>query len=417
MILFGKKLDKYFWIKLFLFVAFMVFAFTRAKKETDFGDFHVFWLAGKTLLEGGDIYYVAPGLRAFIYPPFAAILFIPLALLPFKIACFFFFLVNLFCFIFTVQTVKKILALYINDEKILKYSQYAAIALIFKISWNNLMMVQVNQLLYVFVVLGIYNFLTKKENWAIFYFCIAISMKVFPILFAFWVVIRGSKLAVPKFVLGAIICIVLPFLFTGPTKGIQQLDWFYNDFILPQSKSKSIGFGYASQSLTSLINRTVVKSQLTTEPNYALIDIGEPASHKIISIVQLSLFLLMCSVFLYSRVKKLNLNMMEPSLVILICHLISSATWKAHMVGMILVYIVIASDIIKRYQQSSLGFITKLFVLYMAFVSLFGQILIGKKLQMHFNAYGDHTFAMIFCLIYILYMFKKECQQTCGTKA
>lgn len=408
MVLFGKKLDKFFWLKLFLFVAFMGFAFARAKKETEFGDFHVFWLAGKTLIEGGDIYYTAPGLRSFIYPPFAAILFIPFAVIPFKIACFLFFLVNLACFIFTAQIVKKILALYVTDEKLLRYSQYAAIVLIFKISWNNLMMVQVNQLLYVFVMLGVYKFLTKKENWSIFYFCIAISMKVFPILFAFWVVIRGTKLAVPKFVLGAIICIVLPFIFTGPTKGIQQLDWFYNDFILGNLQSKSVGFGYASQSLPSLINRTVVTSTLTSEPNYALINIGEPASHKIISVAQLTLFLLMCGVLIYSAVKKYELKMMEPALVILTIHLISSCTWKAHMVGMILVYAVIATDIIKRYKESTLGFMTKLFIFYMAFLSLFGQMFTGKKMQMYFNAYGDHTFAMIFCLIYILYMFKKE---------
>lgn len=395
-------------IKLLLLVAFVVFAFFRAAKESEFGDFHVFWYAGKTILNGGDLYYTQSGWRAFIYPPFASLIFIPLALLPFKIACFLFFLVNLFCFLFTANLVKKILALYIQDEKMLRYAQYASIILIFKISWNNLMMVQVNQLLYVFIILGIYNFLIKKENWAIFFFCISISMKVFPILFAFWVIIRGSKTAFLKFILGAIICIGLPFIFTGPTKGIDQLNWFYHNFILLNAQSSDVGFGYASQSLPGLLHRTLVTSTLTSEPSYALVNLPESTVKKLISITQIGLLALMCFVFLYLTFKKISHRMLEPALVILTIHLISSCTWKAHMVGMILVFAVIAADIIERYKTRSIGPITKFFIGYLVAVSLLGQIFIGKKWQMYLGAYGDHTFEMIFCLIYILYMMKKE---------
>jgi hypothetical protein len=270
------------------------------------------------------------------------------------------------------------------------------------------MMVQVNQLVYVFVILGVYNFLARKENWAIFYFCIAISMKVFPILFAFWVVIRGSKTAIPKFILGAIICIGLPFIFTGPVKGINQLNWFYKDFIVGNVKSSNVGFGYASQSLPGLLHRTLVTSTLKDEPSYTIVNIGESAAQKIISFSQISLLALMCSVLLYFSFKKIKYQLFEPALVILTIHLISSCTWKAHMVGMILVFAVIATDVFKRYKNNSLGIVEKLFIGYLLIVSLLGQIFIGKKWQMYFGAYGDYTFEMLFCLIYILYIVKNE---------
>src|SRR5580765_440251 len=44
-------------------------------------DLEVYRLAGRTLLNGGD-YYALPGQLPFLYPPIAAVLAVPLALLP-----------------------------------------------------------------------------------------------------------------------------------------------------------------------------------------------------------------------------------------------------------------------------------------------------------------------------------------------
>ncbi len=44
-------------------------------------DLDVYRLAGRVLLEGGD-FYELPGALQFLYPPFAALLAVPLALVP-----------------------------------------------------------------------------------------------------------------------------------------------------------------------------------------------------------------------------------------------------------------------------------------------------------------------------------------------
>lgn len=308
-------------------------------------------------------------------------------------------------FLYTAKIVKLILEKYITNKKIIEAAYWGALILVFKISWNNLMMVQVNQLVYLFVVLGIYYFLNDKENWSIFHFCIAISMKIFPILFAFWVIIRGSKTAFFKFALGGLICILLPFIFTGPKKGIEQLNWYYNNFVVSNVKGAELGSGYASQSLPSLLNRTLLPSEITSEPSYTIVDLGNDNVKNIIKFSQLSLFGIMLLVLIYSRFKKIPLNIVEPAIVITTIHLISSCTWKAHMVGMIVVFGVVVAELYNNYLAKKTGVVSYFFAFYLIVVSLLGQIVVGKKLQMYLGAYGDYTWQMFFCLIYLLYIF------------
>lgn len=60
---------------------YLVFAW---KIEREMADFHVFYRAGKRVLHGEMLYQAADGHYQFKYPPFFALLFSPLALLPLK---------------------------------------------------------------------------------------------------------------------------------------------------------------------------------------------------------------------------------------------------------------------------------------------------------------------------------------------
>src|SRR6476659_4046626 len=50
-------------------------------------DFHVFWQAGRNFATGAPLYHDSlPGARPLKYPPFAAMVFVPLALFPLRVA-------------------------------------------------------------------------------------------------------------------------------------------------------------------------------------------------------------------------------------------------------------------------------------------------------------------------------------------
>src|SRR5687767_5000964 len=59
-------------------------------------DFQVFWQAGRNFATGHPLYHdYLPGARQFKYPPFAAMVFQPLAVFPLQVAAVLFSLLNL----------------------------------------------------------------------------------------------------------------------------------------------------------------------------------------------------------------------------------------------------------------------------------------------------------------------------------
>ncbi|MDO9182028.1 MAG: glycosyltransferase 87 family protein, partial [Bacteriovorax sp.] len=338
------------WVLIVLLTLFIfIFSYARAMKETIYGDFHVFWLSGKTLFEHGDLYFTGVGLREFIYPPFAAILFLPLSFISFNWAAYVFFIINFFFWGLCVKVIDLIMTEAKVETTRTKYILIGSFLLSFKLCWNNIMMVQSNLIVLSFSLLGILYFFRKKENYAIAFFCIAISTKVFPILFAFWVIIRGSKSALFKFILGAIICMALPAFIVGPSKALSDLlqysDFFFNKFL---GKTELL-LTYANQSINATVFRLFTSMHDTGQPMVTIYDFGLVTAKKIYLGLNLFFFLIMIAIFLYRRIKKMKLSVLEPALVLLVAHLTSSVTWKAHFVSMHFVFAAILIVNLKKF--------------------------------------------------------------------
>jgi hypothetical protein len=83
-------------------------------------DFHVFWQAGRNLATGHPLYHDSlPGARPLKYPPFAALVFQPLALFPLRVAAALFSLLNLVLWVVAVRLTWEILECSLPDHRIL----------------------------------------------------------------------------------------------------------------------------------------------------------------------------------------------------------------------------------------------------------------------------------------------------------
>jgi len=383
-------------------IAIVLFSYNRAFKEGAAGDFHVFWLAGKTMLEGGDIYYVPPGLRNFIYPPFAAFFFIPLGLMPFNIACFVFYLLN-FCLIGVIfYFIKRLCVITFGPIKNSTQITTIAFLLCFKVYWNNIMMIQSNEYVFLFTLLAIFFFLKENENWAVVCLCIAISLKIYPILIAFWMVMRGSRWILAKFVLGGVLCISIPFLFMGVSSGFDQLNWYLHHFILSTNKVGTFNLSYANQSLSGVFGRLFSGEVALGETSYTLIHLGPIITAQILMAIKIFIFLASILFIFINKRKKIEANIFEASLLLLTIHLVSGVTWKAHLVSLFLPYMIVAAIFFKDgFEFKKISILEKLLMAILVMNSLMGQIIVGRKGQLLLNGYGEYALVMILLYVFI----------------
>ena len=115
-------LEKYPRTKKNIFIFFLLFAVSivlsvvYGNKQDEGGDFYVFWLSGKNFLEGSSLYNVTGSARPYLYPPFAAMLFVVFTLLPLKVSGGCFYFINIVLFVVSVYLTCRIFVLLFPEK-------------------------------------------------------------------------------------------------------------------------------------------------------------------------------------------------------------------------------------------------------------------------------------------------------------
>jgi len=313
-------------------------AIDRGKGEGVGGDVHVFWQAGRNFAAGAPLYHGdLPGARPFIYPPFAAMAFQLLAVFPLPIAAEMLSFINLLLLGVTIVLTKSIVARTYPDRATGPLPLVLAVALSLVFFLDNFNRVQINEVIFVLILLGIDAHLRGLAVRSAAYFVVATALKLTPAFFVIWLVLRGPRraaLAVPPL---ALACVVAPLMLRGPATGTADLAEYYRSFLAGFQHGRILTDSRI-QNLGAMVYRMMRPAETPEHLQYGYL----PASEQVAALTYKAGTAVLLLAFLVNlgllRVRGTAPSAFELSTVFLISHLSSPITWRAHLVTLLFVF-------------------------------------------------------------------------------
>jgi alpha-1,2-mannosyltransferase len=361
-------------------------------------DFAVFWQAGRDFPTGHPLYRdYPPGARPFKYPPFAAFLFVPLGLLPLPVAAMLFSLLNLVLWVAAGYLTHQIVDQYFPGRNPSRLPFLLAITFSAQFFLDNFHHVQMNGVIFVLVLAGIHAYLEQKDVRAAVYLVTATAIKITPIFFVAWLLIRGGRrtaLAVPLLGLG---CIVVPLLVRGPTTGAADLVEYHRSFLQAQQQA-DIGSYSAGQNLAALVTRMTRPVEYFGHGPYMYL----PASERTAQVAYEVLWVIVLLVFLgrlvLLRRRHDAVSPIELSMVFLTSLLLSPITFTTHMVSLLFVFYTFLS--IRLTTLSRTGrVIAPLLLVAIAGIGLSGSDLVGRTVYLDVRGYSLMAWTMLLLFV------------------
>ncbi len=313
-------------------------AIDRGKGQAVGGDFHVFWQAGRNFASGAPLYHGdLPGARRFIYPPFAAMVFQLFAVFPLPIAAEILSFLNLLLLGVTFALTKRIIERTLPDRVTGPLPLVLGVVLSLVFFLDNFSHVQINEVIFVLALLGVDAHLRGWDVRSAAYFVVATAIKITPVFFVIWLVLRGRRraaLAVPPL---ALACVAAPLLMRGPTTGSAELSEYYHSFLAGFQHGQVLTDGRV-QNLGAMVYRMMRPAETPERLDYAFLPASDRATALAYRAAVILLFLLFLGNLGFLRARAAALSAVELSTVFLIGHLLSPITWRAHLVSLLFVF-------------------------------------------------------------------------------
>jgi alpha-1,2-mannosyltransferase len=395
----NAELHKWRWPRalgaLGLFALVATAAVGRAEKQRIGTDFHVFWQAGHDFAHGLPLYEPLEGARRFIYPPFAAQAFQFLAVFPLKPAAGLFYAANVILIFVAVWLTRDIVRR-LGEERQQGLPLILAIVLSGQFVLNNLNLLQMNLVIFVLCLLSARGIVLGRA-WATGWVVIATLIKITPIFFVVWAVVRGGWRPLRTALVVGLGGLVLLFAQRGPSLAIADLTAYYNSF-LQQFAAGGVVTLYTNQTIGAMVYRavTIPKTPHPFEYHYlASLQPSAPVIYRTLAVIVFSVFLL--HLFRLAKARR-PFTSFEIASVFLVGHLLSGVTWKAHLVTLLFVfYSLLALDhrALRRGARLGLGAAW----LGMAVIGLAGRDLVGSTIHHYVGGYSVFVWVMLLLLI------------------
>lgn len=307
----------------------VVAAVARAAGTGPGTDFHARWLAGGRFWSGAPLYVLEPGVSENTYPPFAAMVFQAFAVFPLPVAAGLFYFANL----------ALIPAAFLLTRRILRRawpggSGWWSLALAGLCSaeyfLSNLNAIHPNTALFVLILLGIVWHLEGRDIPAAAAFVGATAIKLIPVFFVAWIVVRGrtrAALAVGPLALAAL---ALPIAQRGPARGLEDLREYHAALLGGLAHGRVIQ-EYKNHNLAAAVYRLTRPPQQPHERDYRLVTLSEGAAQGIYRAGALLVGGLFAGSLLWLRHRGAPVSVWEWSAAFLTGHLLSAMTWRGHL--------------------------------------------------------------------------------------
>lgn len=375
----------------------IVMSVVHGSKQDTGGDFYVFWLSGKHFLEGAPLYDMPEGIRPFMYPPFAAMLFVVFTLLPLKVSGGLFYFVNILLFFVSIYLTYRIFTLLYPEKPLKKLPLIFAVLFSARFFFNNMGLLQINEVVFILCLGGIYTFLRNKNRVSGPLFVIASFIKIVPLFFVGWLLLRGRKEVILPILISSILCLSMPVLLRGLETGTRDLHEYYYSFINTFQEGKVL-IKYTNQNLIAAIFRLGRPSHESESLSYRLFNLSEQEVRTIYRVSFMTLLILFLTNLIFLRIKNKPINAFELSSVFLIGHLLSGITWKAHLITFIFIFMTFFSvdyKSLKHFPKAVMYFISFL----IALIGVTGRDIIGSTLHYYSGGYSIIVWMMVMLFI------------------
>jgi alpha-1,2-mannosyltransferase len=350
-------------------------------------DFHVFWQAGRNFTAGDALYHgYLPGAREFKYPPFAALVFQPLGVLPLSIAAVLFSLFNLALWVVAIFLTRDIVAQTSTGRDSIGVPVALAGVLTAQFFLDNFHHVQMNEVILVLILLGIRAYLRERDLAAAAYVVAATSIKVSPIFFVAWLLIRGRRRAALSVMPLAAACVLVPLLVRGPATGAADLREYYESFLAGHQHAEVRSYT-RGHNIASFVNRTMSDTA-----------VSERTAQLIYRAAWAAVALVFLAKLVQLRLRGAPPSSFELSMTFLACLLLSPITFTANLVFLLFVFCAFLSV---RVATISTGgrLLAGLLLVAMAMTGLSGKDLVGRTANLFVRDHGIFVLTMLLLFV------------------
>jgi len=250
---------------------FFLGAYTTWRTYDNSTDFDTYYFAAEEALSRGLIYAEHKDVSPYIYPPFFACLIAPLAVFNMEVASFVWYVFNLGFVFFSLllcyrlsfgkENINNALSAIPKASKILFCIVTAALFL------DNISMLQVNIMMVFLIVLSIHFFKKKLDLLAGLFLAMAISIKIIPIVFfAYFVLKKEFKICVFTLFWIVIFSIAIPSFYLGLDNAWESLIVWYKNMLIksisiePNHDMMVSMFNPENQSVKAFLSRLLIKN-------------------------------------------------------------------------------------------------------------------------------------------------------------
>jgi hypothetical protein len=366
----------------------------RASKQGVGTDFHVYWQGGYNFAHGLSVYDPQPGARRFNYPPFAAQVFQILGIIPLHAAAWLFYVVGAGLIVWAVRLSHDIVHQLGPEKRHGRLPLLLAVAFSAVFMLDNLVHVQVNLLIFVLCLLGIQAFVERRHTAAGGWLTAATAIKITPVFFIAWALLRGTRRTVAAVAVSAALCLSLPILQRGPEQGVSDLSAYYQNFLHEYATGKVVA-DFRNQNVAAMIYRALVPSAAEDVPpyEYAYLPSHAAAAPLIYRGIAVLVLLAFLTFLIRQRVAGAPVTPLEISSVFLAGHLLSGITWKAHLVTLLFV----AYAFFSLNPKLMPGW--RRWVLWLAWAGIavigLGRDIVGSRLHHYMAGYSVYVWVML----------------------
>jgi len=389
-------------------VACVALSVLQTRSQRPGTDFHARWLAGRMFAAGAPLYGADARFAETTrwaempsYPPFAAMVFQLTAPFPLKTAAAGFYFFNLLLIPVAVVLTRRIFdALWPPPppgRNRARWPLVAAVVLAAQFFLNNLNLVQVDAALFVLVLYGIAAYVEGKDVRAAGALVVASAIKIVPVFFVAWLVLRGRRRAALAVLPFAVACVALPILQRGMSRGVQDFTGYHQTFLRSFLEGRVVAT-YTNQNLGAAVYRLTRPPEKPTDGDYRLMTISEPAARAIYGAVAVLVLVAFGLNLVALRLRDAPLTVFELGTPFLVGHLLSGLTWKAHLVTLLFVFYAFLSLRLAELPGGLRRFVVGAIAL-MVVSGGTGRDLVGNTLHHYIGGYSLIVWTMLVLLV------------------